>query len=156
MSLTWGTSPGSRRGSGVERNRVIGLFIVFLLFMTLISYRVVSVQAIHSNSYSQAAAAERMETDTVPARRGEIFDSRGLRLATNMGRSALAEVETLDPDVPIALEISSFQLEALDEHQLAPHVAVLTNISEDHLDRYASFDVYAEVKASIAAHQGHG
>jgi UDP-N-acetylmuramoylalanine--D-glutamate ligase len=77
------------------------------------------------------------------------------KVAGNMGRSALAEVETLDPNIPIALEISSFQLEALDEHKLAPHVAVLTNISEDHLDRYASFDAYAEVKASIAAHQGH-
>jgi UDP-N-acetylmuramoylalanine--D-glutamate ligase len=74
-------------------------------------------------------------------------------LAGNMGRSALAELTTLDASSPVALEISSFQAEALDELGLSPHVTIITNISEDHLDRYASFDVYATVKARLGAHQ---
>jgi UDP-N-acetylmuramoylalanine--D-glutamate ligase len=74
-------------------------------------------------------------------------------LAGNMGRSAVEQLADLAPDVPVALELSSFQLEGLDEHRLAPHVAVLTNIFEDHLDRYASFADYAAVKASIARWQ---
>jgi UDP-N-acetylmuramoylalanine--D-glutamate ligase len=77
-------------------------------------------------------------------------------LAGNMGRSALEQLATLDPNVPVALELSSFQLEALDEHEFSPHVAVITNISEDHLDRYPSFDAYARVKGAVARHGCHG
>lgn len=70
-------------------------------------------------------------------------------LAGNMGVSALAQLPDLRAEVPITLELSSFQLEGLDEHHLAPHVAVLTNIAPDHLDRYDSFDEYAATKATI-------
>ncbi|HEX2282837.1 MAG TPA: UDP-N-acetylmuramoyl-L-alanine--D-glutamate ligase, partial [Thermomicrobiales bacterium] len=74
-------------------------------------------------------------------------------MAGNMGRTALGQLDNVRPQEPVVLEISSFQLEALDEQGLSPHVAVLTNISEDHLDRYPSFDDYADVKASIYRHQ---
>lgn len=74
-------------------------------------------------------------------------------LAGNMGVSALAQLPQLRGDVPVALELSSFQLEALDEHRLAPHVAVITNISPDHLDRYPSFEEYARTKGAIARWQ---
>ncbi|MGN6031170.1 MAG: Mur ligase family protein, partial [Thermomicrobiales bacterium] len=56
-------------------------------------------------------------------------------LAGNMGISALAQVDRLTATTPVVIELSSFQLEALDENRLGPHVAVITNISEDHLDR---------------------
>lgn len=74
-------------------------------------------------------------------------------MAGNMGRTALGQLDRVHAGVPVVLELSSFQLEALDEQGLAPHVAVVTNISEDHLDRYPSFESYADVKASIARHQ---
>lgn len=80
----------------------------------------------------------------------------GATLAGNMGRSALAALPAISGGEPVALEISSFQVEALDEHRLSPHVAVITNISEDHLDRYTSFAEYAQVKARLAAHQRAG
>jgi UDP-N-acetylmuramoylalanine--D-glutamate ligase len=44
-------------------------------------------------------------------------------------------------------ELSSFQLEAIDRFR--PHVAVLTNITPDHLDRYAGFSEYAAAKARV-------
>ncbi len=74
-------------------------------------------------------------------------------MAGNMGRTALGQLENAQSDVPVVLELSSFQLEALDGQGLSPQVAVLTNISEDHLDRYPSYAEYAGVKASIARHQ---
>ena len=49
-------------------------------------------------------------------------------------------------------EISSFQLEWVE--RFAPHVAVLTNITPDHLNRYDGFDDYAQTKARIFAAQG--
>ena len=74
-------------------------------------------------------------------------------LAGNMGVSAVAELARITPDTPVVLELSSWQLEALDEHRLSPHIAVLTNISEDHLDAYDGFEDYAATKRSITHHQ---
>ncbi len=50
------------------------------------------------------------------------------------------------------LEISSFQLEWIE--QFAPHIAVLLNLTEDHLDRYPSFDDYRRAKERIFEAQG--
>ncbi len=75
-------------------------------------------------------------------------------VAGNMGRSALARLGDVEPGVPVALELSSFQLEGLGEHARSPHVAVVTNLHPDHLDRYASLTEYADAKAQIAQHQG--
>ena len=73
-------------------------------------------------------------------------------VAGNMGVSALGQLDRIERDTPVALELSSWQLEAMDERGLAPHVAVLTNIYPDHLDTYRDFDHYAETKRSIARH----
>ena len=73
-------------------------------------------------------------------------------VAGNMGISALGQLHGIGPDTPVTLELSSWQLEAMDEWRLAPHIAVLTNIYPDHLDTYRDFDDYAETKRSIARH----
>lgn len=75
-------------------------------------------------------------------------------LAGNMGISALNLVDDIRPDQPVVIELSSWQLEALDEHGLGPQVAVLTNITPDHLDSYDSFQHYADTKRTIGAHGG--
>jgi UDP-N-acetylmuramoylalanine--D-glutamate ligase len=80
----------------------------------------------------------------------------GTRVGGNMGVTALGQLEDLSPDAPIVLEISSWQLEALIEHQLAPHVAVLTLIAEDHLNTYDGFEDYAATKRGITWHQQPG
>lgn len=49
----------------------------------------------------------------------------------------------------ISLEMSSFQLH--DTPSLKPDVGVLTNLSPDHLDRYATVDAYFEDKARLFA-----
>ena len=72
-------------------------------------------------------------------------------LAGNMGISALHELDRLSPSTPVALELSSFQIEALIDHRLGPHVAVITNIFPDHLDRYRDFDHYASTKRGLAS-----
>lgn len=77
-------------------------------------------------------------------------------LAGNLGRSALEALPEIRPDTPVVLELSSWQLEGLDEHRLSPAIAVLTSISPDHLDRYASFEDYIEAKKAIARHQEPG
>ncbi len=75
-------------------------------------------------------------------------------VAGNMGVSAVSHLPSLTPETPVVLEISNWQLEGLLEHQIGPQVAVLTNISEDHLDTYDSFDDYADMKRTIARNLG--
>ncbi len=52
----------------------------------------------------------------------------------------------------IVLEISSFQLDLV--HSFAPHVAVLLNLSPDHLNRYNGFSDYCASKMNIFRYQG--
>ena len=65
---------------------------------------------------------------------------------------AVAEGRQARP-AALVLECSSFQLETLRVAPEAPTttVAMVLNISRDHLDRYPSMDAYAETKASIFA-----
>jgi UDP-N-acetylmuramoylalanine--D-glutamate ligase len=75
----------------------------------------------------------------------------GLRAqaAGNIGSPALALLgEALDVAV---IEVSSFQLEAVDLFQ--PRVAVILNVTPDHLDRHGSFEAYLEAKAEILSRQ---
>jgi UDP-N-acetylmuramoylalanine--D-glutamate ligase len=77
--------------------------------------------------------------------------SAGLRAraAGNVGEPALGLVgEPLDAAV---LEVSSFQLESVSRFH--PRVAVMLNLSEDHLDRHGSLEAYAHAKARIFENQ---
>lgn len=51
------------------------------------------------------------------------------------------------------LELSSFQLEDLEYVQKSPHVAVVTNILRDHLNRYGTFSKYIAAKRNICSFQ---
>ncbi|MFL5762038.1 MAG: UDP-N-acetylmuramoyl-L-alanine--D-glutamate ligase [Thermomicrobiales bacterium] len=91
-------------------------------------------------------------TSTICASILQSWDPRTV-LAGNMGISALEQLPRIAPDTPVIIELSSWQLEALDEHRLAPHIGVLTNISEDHLDVYDGFADYAATKRTITRNQ---
>ncbi len=81
------------------------------------------------------------------------WDPRSV-VAGNMGISALAALDRIEPETPVVIELSSWQLEAMDEHGLGPAVAVLTNIHEDHLTAYDGYEDYAQTKRSIGRHLG--
>jgi len=51
----------------------------------------------------------------------------------------------------IVVELSSFQLETIKE--FTPHIAILLNLSEDHLDRHSSFNSYCKIKFRIFINQ---
>jgi len=85
----------------------------------------------------------------------EILKRAGRRavLAGNIGAPLSAFLAEQGPR-DFVCEVSSFQLEAIELFH--PHVAVLTNITPDHLDRYAGFADYAAAKARLFARQGPG
>jgi UDP-N-acetylmuramoylalanine--D-glutamate ligase len=79
------------------------------------------------------------------------FGPRPVALAGNIGAPLsgfLAERSPRD----FVCELSSFQLETIERFR--PHVAVITNVTPDHLDRYPGFEEYAAAKERIFVNQG--
>ncbi|HVY46317.1 MAG TPA: UDP-N-acetylmuramoyl-L-alanine--D-glutamate ligase [Minicystis sp.] len=83
---------------------------------------------------------------TTTALTGAILEAAGLRtfVGGNFG-TPLAEVVGRDVDV-LVLEISSFQAERVPTLHARAHA--LLNITDDHLDRYPTFDAYAQAKGN--------
>jgi UDP-N-acetylmuramoylalanine--D-glutamate ligase len=77
-------------------------------------------------------------------------------LAGNLRVSALEALPRITPDTPVVLELSSFQLEGLDEPAISPHIGAITNLSPDHMDRYSGMHDYGEAKKLIFTHQHAG
>lgn len=77
---------------------------------------------------------------------------RRSRLAGNIGTPLIAEVEAITPGSLVVLELSSFQLEEIVSFR--PEVAVLLNITPDHLDRYPSMAAYSAAKFNLFRNQG--
>ncbi len=78
-----------------------------------------------------------------------IFKAAGIRSVAcgNVGTPLTACVEELDENGLAVAEISSFQLETL--YSLRPHVAVVLNVSEDHLNRHYNMENYIYLKSRI-------
>jgi UDP-N-acetylmuramoylalanine--D-glutamate ligase len=77
--------------------------------------------------------------------------SRRVIVGGNIGTAVIQEVDNLGRDDIVVLELSSFQLETLGH---SPHVAVVTNVLEDHLDHHGTRDAYIAAKKNIVAWQG--
>jgi UDP-N-acetylmuramoylalanine--D-glutamate ligase len=82
-----------------------------------------------------------------------MFEDAGFvtQMGGNIGTPLISLVETSRDDGFTVIELSSFQLEAIQRLRLS--VAVLLNITPDHLDRYESMDDYAAAKAKVFCNQ---
>jgi UDP-N-acetylmuramoylalanine--D-glutamate ligase len=69
----------------------------------------------------------------------------------NIGEALSAKCAGLDKGDVLVAEVSSFQLDAIEKFR--PKVAVLLNLTPDHLDRYASEEEYYASKLSITLNQ---
>ncbi|MCL5409098.1 MAG: UDP-N-acetylmuramoyl-L-alanine--D-glutamate ligase [Candidatus Omnitrophica bacterium] len=84
---------------------------------------------------------------------GLLFKNAGLPHITcgNIGNSFIGELKKIKPETIIILEVSSFQLEYIEEFR--PQISVLLNITEDHLDYYETFSQYISAKNKIFINQ---
>src|ERR1700688_2362154 len=84
---------------------------------------------------------------------GEILTAAGLPtlVGGNIATPAISLAERANPETTIVLEISSFQLETIQTFR--PKVAVVLNVTPDHLDRHRTFEVYVDAKARIFENQ---
>jgi UDP-N-acetylmuramoylalanine--D-glutamate ligase len=69
----------------------------------------------------------------------------------NIGTPAISFADTATPATWTVLEVSSFQLETIVRFR--PRIAVILNITPDHLDRHKTFDNYVSAKARIFENQ---
>src|ERR1700730_1586162 len=84
---------------------------------------------------------------------GEIMTAGGFPalVGGNIGTPAIALAERATAESVIVLEVSSFQLETI--HSFRPKVAVILNVTPDHLDRHRTFEAYVDAKARILENQ---
>ncbi len=87
---------------------------------------------------------------------GRMLAAAGLEasVAGNIGDPLAAKVDASTDDTIHVVEVSSFQLETAETFH--PWIAVLLNLSADHLDRHANLREYAAAKARVFANQRGG
>ncbi len=93
---------------------------------------------------------------TVTALIGAILKKKNPKtiIAGNIRVSVLKELpKELPKNTPIVLELSSWQLSGIKHLKYSPHIAVLTNISHDHLNKYKSMKEYIKDKEIIFKYQ---
>jgi len=84
---------------------------------------------------------------------GEILAAGGFQVSVggNIGTPAISLAERATSETIVVLEVSSFQLETIQTFR--PKVAVILNVTPDHLDRHRTFQTYVDAKARIFENQ---
>jgi UDP-N-acetylmuramoylalanine--D-glutamate ligase len=87
---------------------------------------------------------------------GKILSDAGVptQVGGNIGLPVIDLVAKSTPETVNVLEVSSFQLETIEEFH--PRIAVILNVTPDHLDRHGSFEKYVAAKERIFERQGAG
>ena len=72
-------------------------------------------------------------------------------LGGNIGNPLLTKTKDMNPCDIVVLELSSFQLHTMKK---SPHIAVMTNITPNHLDMHKDYQEYIDAKKNIMKYQG--
>ena len=88
-------------------------------------------------------------TSTIIAELLKASDYR-VHLGGNIGNPLLCEIPDMRPDDIVVLELSSFQLHSM---HCSPDIAVITNLTPNHLDKHKDFQDYIDAKREILINQ---
>ncbi len=116
------------------------------IFFDLCPAEIIGITGSNGKSTTAALTAHllKAQTETGQCKYGNVW------LGGNIGNEPLLmQIGKIKPDDLVVLELSSFQLEQLAQHNKAPKVALITNLLPNHLDRYGTFDNYCKAKESI-------
>lgn len=73
-----------------------------------------------------------------------------VHLGGNIGRALLPIIDSITPDDFAVVELSSFQLMSMRQ---SPDIAVVTNVTPNHLDKHTDMDEYIVAKKNLLLHQ---
>jgi len=105
------------------------------IFMSLCPCRVIGVTGSDGKTTTTTLIYEMLKADGYRAHVGG-----------NIGKPLLAQLEEIHEEDMVVLELSSFQLQTM---RISPEVAVITNITPNHLDYHLDMDEYIEAKSNI-------
>lgn len=135
--------PGMRPRSPTvlrARQREIPVLTEIGLFFRLCPAEIVGITGTKGKSTTTTLASRILEKG-----------SRRVHVGGNIGTAIIQELPNIGRDDIVVLELSSFQLETIG---MSPHVAVVTNVLEDHLDHHGTREAYVAAKSSIVRWQG--
>jgi UDP-N-acetylmuramoylalanine--D-glutamate ligase len=117
------------------------------LFFQACPARIIGITGANGKSTTTMLTAHLLERAAPPASRRTY---ERVWLSGNIGeRPLLTILDQIRPRDLVVLEISSFQVEQLAQVCKAPQVALLTNLTPNHLDRYGTFEAYCAAKEGI-------
>jgi UDP-N-acetylmuramoylalanine--D-glutamate ligase len=118
------------------------------VFFQLCPARIVGITGANGKSTTTALTAHLLDHAGDERPFGKVW------LSGNIGDQPLLTIlDQIVPDDVVVLEISSFQVEQLSDLHEAPHVALLTNLTPNHLDRYGTFEAYCAAKEGLFKYQ---
>ena len=119
------------------------------IFFELCPAQIIGITGANGKSTTTALTAHLLK-----AMRDEGKGKRDVWLSGNIGNQPLLTIlDKIKSDDLVVLELSSFQLEQLAQITKAPNVALLTNLTPNHLDRHGTFENYCAAKENIFKYQ---
>jgi UDP-N-acetylmuramoylalanine--D-glutamate ligase len=122
------------------------------IFFELCPAKIIGITGANGKSTTAALTAHLLKY-TSDERRA--MSNENVWLSGNIGNQPLlTAIDRISPDDLVVLELSSFQLEQLAQIHKAPKIALLTNLTPNHLDRHGTFANYCTAKENIFKLQG--
>jgi len=118
------------------------------VFMEVVPCKVVGITGSAGKTTTTSLVGHILKTATSNPR-SELYGKR-VWIGGNIGIPLITFIEDIQPDDVAVMELSSFQLELMTK---SPHIAVVLNISPDHLDRHVSMKAYINAKTRILEFQ---
>ena len=120
------------------------------LFFQLCPARIIGITGANGKSTTTSLTAHLLKSGCGQ----EDVGYNNVWLGGNIGHQPLLDIvnNILNDDL-VVLEISNFQLEQLAQIQAAPDIALITNLTANHLDRHGSFEAYCSIKEGIFQYQ---
>jgi len=136
----------------IETARKAGCLIIsqMELFFQLCPGRIVGITGANGKSTTTSLTAHLLKSGCGQ----EDVGYNNVFLGGNIGHQPLLDIvdQIADDDV-VVLEISNFQLEQLAQISVAPDIALITNLTANHLDRHGTIEAYCRVKKGIFQYQ---
>jgi len=118
------------------------------IFFELCPAVIIGITGANGKSTTTVLTAHLLRTGLDSRLRGN--DRRKIWLSGNIGNEPLLTIlDQIGKNDLVVLELSSFQIEQLAQIQKMPTVALLTNLTPNHLDRYGTFENYCAAKENV-------
>jgi len=118
------------------------------IFFELCPAIIIGITGANGKSTTTALTAHLLRTGLDSRLRGN--DRRKIWLSGNIGNEPLLTIlDQIGKNDLVVLELSSFQIEQLAQIQKMPTIALLINLTPNHLDRYGTFENYCTAKENI-------